>query len=344
MLTQLRNWILRSLDINLPMIKLLRGPSITALSAELLAQLNNGAGDAATTTTTKNGTQSSATFTLADLDGVRVLSPWLIRGSSNADAPFRLICFHSMGVGASLFTKFLLHPPGDFDILAVQTPGRENRLAEPVVKNVGELADQIVSQLVPFFDRPVVIWGHSFGGITAFEVIRRLRERYQLEPIHFVVTGTMPPHDMPKWQKREVMKKVMVGENTPEYIVSLSRYVDDPEFVKDIIPLMRTDWPLCTNYSFQQRSPLSCPITAFAARQDDMVYTDEIRDWAQHTDGGFELIEVDGDHWFLNRNRERIIAAFHQIAARSRGTAGPHRNRSVRPAEGGVPAQSASSE
>jgi surfactin synthase thioesterase subunit len=61
---------------------------------------------------------------------------------------------------------------------------------------------------------------------------------------------------------------------------------------------------------------LNCPITAFAARQDDMVYTDEIREWARHTSGGFELIELDGDHWFLNRQRGLITQTLAKIAAR----------------------------
>src|SRR5262249_28134614 len=38
MLTQLRNWALRSLDVNLPLIKLLKGPSLESLAADLLAQ------------------------------------------------------------------------------------------------------------------------------------------------------------------------------------------------------------------------------------------------------------------------------------------------------------------
>jgi surfactin synthase thioesterase subunit len=115
------------------------------------------------------------------------------------------------------------------------------------------------------------------------------------------------------------MLKAMIADNSPEYLISLSRYVDDPEFLKSIIPLMRRDWPLLKNYRFQTGSLLNCPITAFAARQDDMVYTDEIREWSKHTQGGFELIEVDGDHWFLNRNREKITATFREIVARFQG-------------------------
>ena len=107
-----------------------------------------------------------------------MLSPWLFRGSGDADAPRRLICFHSMGVGASLFTRFLLNPPEGYDVLAVQTPGRENRQAEPVVESVDALVDQIVPHLLPLLDRAVVVWGHSYGGIVAYEVIRRLRQRH----------------------------------------------------------------------------------------------------------------------------------------------------------------------
>ncbi len=295
------------------MIKLLKGPSIVTLAAELLAQLDNAGGDG--NAIAKDAAQNLTTFTVADLDGVHVLNPWLIRGRGQADAPCRLVCFHSMGVGASLFTNFLLNPPEPYDILAVQTPGRENRLAEPVAVSIDDLVDQIVPRLLPLFDRPVVIWGHSFGGITAFEVIRRLRERYRLKPIHFLVTGTAPPHLIGKWQTREVMLKAMVADNSPEYIVSLSRYVDDAEFLKAILPGMRRDYPLLMGYRHRPSAPLACPITAFAARQDEMAYTDEIREWSPYTAAGFELIEVDGDHWFLNRNRDRIASTLQDIAA-----------------------------
>ncbi len=312
MLTDLQVWIVRLLDVNLPLIKLLKGPSITNLAVELLQQVD--ASDDADVNADTDASDASPAFTLADMEDIQVLNPWLIRGCSPPDAPFRLICFHSMGVGASLFTKFLVHPPEHYEILAVQTPGRENRMAEAVLESVEDLADQIVPMLTPLFDRPVLIWGHSYGGIVAREVIRRLQQRESCTPFHFMITGTVAPHLIHLWQKREVMLKAMVADNSPEYLVSLSRYVDDAEFLKSIIPLMRRDWPLLKNYRYQSDGPLSCPITAFAARQDDMVYTDEIREWSQHTEDPFDLIEVDGDHWFLNRNHALIANRLQTIA------------------------------
>ena len=328
MLTDFQIGIVRTLDVNVPLIKLLKGPSIATLTTDLLAQLTeSGSADG---TTPQDASRAATAFTLADLDGVRVINPWLIRGNCQADAPVRLICFHSMGVGASLFTRFLLNPPDDHDILAVQTPGRENRMAEPVVASIDELVDQIVPHLLPLFDRPVVIWGHSFGGIVAWEVIRRLRDQHHREPIHFVVTGTEAPHVVPMWQKREIMLKAMVPDNSPEYLLSQSRFVDDPEFFKRIIvPGMRRDMPLLQSYRFQPSPPLKCPMTAFAARKDDMVYTDLIREWSEYTDGGFDLIEVDGDHWFLDRNRDLITTTFQNIAAMHQRTEADHVVRSA---------------
>jgi surfactin synthase thioesterase subunit len=151
---------------------------------------------------------------------------------------------------------------------------------------------------------------------VAGEVIRRLH-RHHREPIHFVVSGTLPFHLITLLQKRETLLKSMIADNSPEYLISLSRYVDDAEFIKSIMPLMRRDYPILKNYRFEPMPAFKCPITAIAARQDDMVYADEIAEWSRHTQSEFNLMEVDGDHWFLNRNREVIVTRFQEIAARA---------------------------
>jgi len=322
MLTDFQISIVRALEVNVPLIKLLKGPSITSLSREVLDQMDRDGFD--DLTSLRDATAVITEFTLADLDGVQVLSPWLIRGAGDSDAPVRLICFHSMGIGASLFTKFLIDPPTGYEVFALQTPGRENRMSEPSIADFDELTDQMVPILLPLFDRPVVIWGHSFGGIVAWEVIRKLRSRHRLIPNHFVVTGTAAPHLIHRWQNREVLLKSLVEANSPEYLMSLSRYVDNPELIKMILPGMRRDMPLLQSFHFEKNAILECPITAFAARQDDFVYLDEILEWRGHTAGDFSLVEVDGDHWFLDRNRELIIATLQDIAAGHLGNDAEH--------------------
>ena len=41
------------------------------------------------------------------------------------------------------------------------------------------------------------------------------------------------------------MLKAMVADNSPEYLISLSRYVDDPEFIKAILPAHAVEISRC---------------------------------------------------------------------------------------------------
>jgi acyl transferase domain-containing protein/NADPH:quinone reductase-like Zn-dependent oxidoreductase/surfactin synthase thioesterase subunit len=311
MLNQLRNWILRNLSINLPLIKLLKGPSLDELSAMLLQQFGGGA--VKTGGATSETSPASASFALLEDSNMTAVSPWLIRGNSDPDANVRLFCFHSMGVGASLYTRFLMDPPAGYDIFAIQTPGRENRAHEPALDTVDGLVAEIVRELTPWLDKPFVVWGHSFGGIVAYEVLKQLRREQKQAPLSLLITGTVAPELIRIWQHREVMLKALVAENNAEYLLSLSRYVEDAEFIRSILPIMRKDTPLLMNYRYQPEERFHFPILAFGARQDDMVYLDEISPWANQTTARFELREVAGDHWFLNKNRLEIVAQLEQM-------------------------------
>ena len=107
--------------------------------------------------------------------------------------------------------------------------------------------------------------------------------------------------------------KALGAENNAEYLLSLSRYVEDAEFIRSILPIMRKDTPLMMNYRYEPEAPFDFPIVAYGARQDDMVYLDEISPWANLTAARFELHEVAGDHWFLNKNRLAIVAQLEQM-------------------------------
>ena len=178
-----------------------------------------------------------------------------------------------------------------------------------------ELVDQIAPHLVPLFDRPVVVWGHSYGGIVAREVICRLQDRHGCEPLHFMVTGTVSPHLIHLWQKREVLLKAMVADNSPEYLISLSRYVDDPEFLKSILPLMRRDFPLLQGYRFQPNSPLDCPITAFGGTEDPIVSREALQGWGEQTSSPFNVVLFAGDHFFLRTAEGQLLQAIDAMAA-----------------------------
>jgi len=305
MLGQISAWILKNTDINYPLIKLVKGPTLEEVSSEMLGQMKSSSNDKSSVETKEVGQDDGSL--LIEM-GAKKLSDWLIRGVSSGNESSRIICFHSMGVGASLFTNFLLNPPEDTDIIAIQTPGRENRSDEPVIKTVDEIVDNIVKEITPYLDKPFIIWGHSFGGIVAFETIRRLRGLDVKLPHHFMLTATIAPNLVKVWQNRDTLLRVLVEENRAEYLIALSRYIEDPEFIERILPVMRKDMPIMQSYTYREEDSLNIPITAWAAHQDDVVYLDEVGQWSEHTNNSFTMNEVEGDHWFLNSNKDKILA------------------------------------
>ncbi|OWF80030.1 hypothetical protein B4900_08340 [Yersinia rohdei] len=84
------------------------------------------------------------------------------------------------------------------------------------------------------------------------------------------------------------------------------RYIDDVEFVKQILPGIRRDMPLLLSYEYQDEEPLSCPITVFSAIEDDVTRVDEMAQWKSQTTASFKQYLVHGDHWFVSRNKEFI--------------------------------------
>ena len=298
MLNQLRNWIQQKLEVNYPLMKIAKGPSIEELSAQLLEELSASKADEV----------QEDTSGIDKEDDIEVVNNWLIRNKRNpADPKLRLFCIHPVGAGASMFSHFIYHPPKDTDVMAFQLPGRENRIDEPPYEDIHVLIEDMAEVIKPFLDKPFAVYGHSFGGIVGFELIRYLRNNYGIKPVHFFASGTIAPQLTRKWKERDVISETAVEANSEEKLLSLMTYIDDADFLKKILPVMRKDMPIIMGYPYKEDQIFDFPITAFGAEQDEVVYLDELEQWREQTSSDFYLEVVQGDHWFLSRNKELIL-------------------------------------
>ncbi|KAN0091906.1 Acyl transferase domain containing protein [Hyaloscypha variabilis] len=307
-LTQVRSIILRELQTSYPLMRLMQGPTLRDIAVESLGSEQEQDGSAQKTLGTA---KHQNTNTLCS--GLEIVSPWVVRPSHAETDKKRLFCFHSLGVGASLFTPFLTDPSICLQPFAIQTPGRETRRSEPVLTSFSELVAGVVAAILPLIDRPYIFWGHGFGGIVAFEVARALQRTAKPVPYHLVVTGTIAPHLMHIWQQRDVLLRFMAEDWSPEYVMAISRQIDNPDFVRSIMPGIRLDMPLLLDYSYETEPRIDVPVTAFAAREDEFVYPEEVGAW-RLLSADFRLLEVDGDHWFLDRNHEVLRSTLAALA------------------------------
>ncbi|KAI9164151.1 Mycocerosic acid synthase [Paramyrothecium foliicola] len=297
-LTQVRGVIMREFHTTFPLMRLFQGPSLQQIAEELQDSLDKGIENTRVSSKTVVDSQSDALM----VDGLSVLSRGLIRGTGSGRP---VICFHAMGGAASQFNSFLLNPPEGMDPIAVQLAGRENRTEESMPTSLSEIVSEVITELEQSVGTADVFWGHSLGGIIAFEAIRELRRRGKPLP-RLLITSTIAPQ-LAQWlQKREVTLQVSAENVSPEYMMAVSRYVDDIEFARSVLPMMRKDSSLLLQYKYEEEDRLEVPIAAIAARQDDVVYRDEVAGWGAHSEQ-FKFIEMEGNHWSVVQNNQDLI-------------------------------------
>lgn len=231
---------------------------------------------------------------------------WFPTTGSRPDAPVQLFCLPYAGAGASAFRHWRDGIGADVEVLPVQLPGREARIVEAPDLVVADVADAVADRV----DRPYAIYGHSMGGWLGFEVVRELRRTGRPLPVRLYVGGCRAPHltdlshfdGLSRVDDRELLRRLRAGGGLPAEVL------DHPELVELLMPLLRADFGWVDRYRCAPAEPLPVPIVVFSGRTDQAVSRAQSAAWAQHTDAGFTLHDIDGGHFFLNDRLADVLA------------------------------------
>lgn len=236
--------------------------------------------------------------------------PWFSIPIPKPAAPLRLFCFPYAGGGASAYftwSRALREQP--IEVLAVQPPGRENRLRDPICSDLDQLVASLADAIAPLTDRPYGFFGHSMGALVAFELARRLRARGAAMPSQLFVSGARAPQ-LPS--EEEPLRGIDGDEAL--VIAVAERYGGIPPLVLQnaelrsvIVPALRADLIVTETYAYRDEPPLACPIAAYGGDADAMVKTDRLAQWREQTTGEFSCRLFEGDHFFLNAARDALL-------------------------------------
>lgn len=221
------------------------------------------------------------------------------------DAP-RLVCFPFAGGAANYYFRLSAALRPDVEALAVQYPGRQDRLDEPLIDDITVLADRISAALLDGVDRPTAFFGHSMGAVTAYEVARRW-ERQGLTLLHLYVSGRRAPsrfrHSAVHLRDDDGIRAEVAELGGPA-----AELLAHPDLGPLLLPPIRNDYKAIETYEHVPGAPLSCPVTALIGDDDPLVTPDEARAWAAHTTGSFALRVLAGGHFYLNDHQRQVAA------------------------------------
>lgn len=231
---------------------------------------------------------------------------WLRRFVPRPDAELRLVCLPHAGGAAVFYRDWARLLPPHLEVVAVQYPGRADRLAEPAVADIAGLCVGLAGEIAGLSDRRLALFGHSMGAVVAFEVARALAREDGKEPVRLFVSGHQAPHiehfDTVHLAGDAGLRAELRRLGwTPEEVLA------DDDLMALVLPAVLADYTAIENYRYRPGPPLACPITALVADADPDVTQAEAGAWREHTTGEFDLAMLPGDHFYLVPEREQVL-------------------------------------
>jgi len=195
------------------------------------------------------------------------------------------------------------------EVCPVQPPGRENRLSEPCLTSVADVARAAAEALEPYFDKPFAVFGHSLGALIGYELLQVLRQTGGPSARHLIVSAhrapDMPLPHPPTWHLPDDKFKQRLQElnGTPMEVL------EHPELRALMLPLLRADFRLDETYSLApDHHALDCPITVIGGTRDNDVPKSHLYRWREWTNKRFDLRMIEGDHFFLHTESSTLAA------------------------------------
>jgi surfactin synthase thioesterase subunit len=222
------------------------------------------------------------------------------RGADPGALP--LVCFPHAGGSATAYAPLARAVPPFLDVVAVQYPGRQERLREPCVDQVPLLAEQIGAALGPLAGGPLVLFGHSMGAVLAFEVARRL----PAPPGALFVSGRRAP-SRTRVETVHLRDDAGLVAELQRLSGTDARILEDEEVLRMVLPAVRSDYRAIEMYRYREGPPLTCPIVALYGDADPRVTSDEVEAWASHTVGGFRAHRFPGGHFYLSARLPEVV-------------------------------------
>jgi acyl transferase domain-containing protein/surfactin synthase thioesterase subunit/acyl carrier protein len=290
---ELRSWVQSDLDVELAVEQMFTTPSIRELAVAIDQQLGG-----------------SATATTHNTDTTRSEGQWLITPHNRPDARMRLFCFPYAGGGASAYKDWSELLPDEIELCIVQLPGREERLREPLITDMGELVDAIAREIMANVDRPFAFFGHSMGAMVCYEVARRLRESQAPMPSHLFLSARAAPQLQDNSESLRFLDSSSFIDRLHQLYGAVPEAIQKNEDLQEVfLPILRADVTLLETHEPEATDPLDCPITVFGSEQDPAISASMLAGWSDHTTGAITQLEFAGGHFFVHTQVGRVVAA-----------------------------------
>ncbi|MFC6338648.1 alpha/beta fold hydrolase [Pseudomonas karstica] len=232
---------------------------------------------------------------------------WIRRFEPRPLARMYLFCLAHAGGGARFFASWARLLPPNIEVIALQLPGREERINEPLIDQMRPLVNGLTAVLPDWLDRPYALFGHSMGAAVAHEVCLALQRQSLRQPTCLIVSGREGPNrhhggSLHLAEDGRLLADIAGLGGSPSALQTC------PELQSMALPILRNDYKLIETYRPDpQRARLNVPIEVLVGRDDRELNPGDAEAWADETDKGIRLHPFEGGHFYLTPQREMVL-------------------------------------
>jgi external thioesterase TEII len=231
----------------------------------------------------------------------------LIQQLSASSTNVQLICFPYAGGYSATFRPLQPMLQEHCDLLVAEPPGHgSNRM--PLVESLETLVDLYLEDLIPKLGKPLVLFGHSMGGLVVYRLAQKLELR-GIFPEAVIISAVQPPHT-----RRQILTN-LDDVAFLDYVIGIggvpAELVKAREVLEYFLPTIRADFKALETFEHTDHSLLQAPVHILNGEKDEPCMQDAAG-WRQWTKR-IRFHTFQGGHMFLLSETERVAKTIQSI-------------------------------
>lgn len=216
------------------------------------------------------------------------------------DLRLRLFVFHHSGGSHLMYRDWPSSFPAGWDVRTPDAPGRGPRDGRPALTDMGALVEHFLHELDSGLTGRFAFFGHSMGGLVAYELTRRLVEAGRTPPVWLGVSarGTLHPDGDPK--RRHLLPDAELRRELMAMGGTSSSVLDHEELWDLFAPTIRADLRISETWRTKPlTAPLPVPLSVFGGTRDHVAPPHRLDGWSAASEHFLGLRLFNGGHFYF---------------------------------------------
>lgn len=226
----------------------------------------------------------------------------------NTMQAIKLFCFPFAGGTARFYSPWEEQLKPGVDLRAMELAGRGRRITEPMYEDMKALLQDLLDSIRPeLFQGPYAFFGHSMGGLIAYELALMIKEQGLPAPKHIFFSGRCAPGI----ERKRTIYHQLSDEDFKEEVMKLGaaprEIFEEPELANLFLPILRNDFRVSETHTYSKEiTALEYDISVLVGKGEP--YTEhEIASWHHHTQKRCSIHYFPGGHFFINQHKDWIL-------------------------------------